>query len=251
MDIVISRILKYLNGCLDNGHKYKIGSYIVKNYPKICKYDLAELMQKGKFSKDEIIDFCRHLGYQDYESFRRRMISDDQLRLDQINARMLNMDVEPFLDAIDTSYSKEEFRQLIDTIVDLMFTKKRIVIIGSHYPCSVAVEFQTDMIVFGKEVVEYHSFDEDFMFDEDDMVVFLTATGRTMEEYVKETKDQNICVTDFVLVTQNIRYREFEKICADYVLHVLGKFDGIQFNYQVMLILDLFRIRYYQKYYAA
>ena len=251
MDIVISRILKYLNGCLDNDDKYKIGSFLVQHYPKVCKYDLAKLENEGGFTEEQILNFCSHLGYENYESFRRRMIADDQLRLDQINARMLNMDVEPFLDAIDSSYSKGEFRELIDTIVDLMFKKKRIIIIGSHYPCSVAVEFQTDMIVFGKEVIECHCFDEDFLFNEDDMVIFLTATGRTMEEYVRETRDQNICATDFVLVTQNIRYREFDKICADYVVHVLGKYDGIQFNYQVMLILDLLRIRYYQKYYDA
>ncbi|WRK55481.1 hypothetical protein SD457_12260 [Coprobacillaceae bacterium CR2/5/TPMF4] len=70
-----------------------------------------------------------------------------------------------------------------------------------------------------------------------------------MEQNVKKLKPQNICEAYLVLITQNIKYRQYENICADYAIEVLGKFDGIQFNYQIMMIFDLLRIRYYQKYY--
>ena len=49
MDIVISRILKYLNGCLDNDHMYKIGLFIVRNYVEMEDYDLQRLMKEGHF----------------------------------------------------------------------------------------------------------------------------------------------------------------------------------------------------------
>ncbi|MFR1170048.1 MAG: MurR/RpiR family transcriptional regulator, partial [Coprobacillus cateniformis] len=67
--------------------------------------------------------------------------------------------------------------------------------------------------------------------------------------YIKENKDLNICDANIVLMTQNVKYRNFENICADYVIQVPGKFDGIQFNYQIMLLFDILRIYYYQKYY--
>ena len=37
--------------------------------------------------------------------------------------------------------------------------------------------------------------------------------------------------------------------CAYDVVHVLGTFDGIEFNYQIMRLFDLIRIRYYTKYF--
>ena len=40
-----------------------------------------------------------------------------------------------------------------------------------------------------------------------------------------------------------------DSICADDVVHVLGTFDGIEFNYQIMRLFDLIRIRYYTKYF--
>ena len=36
MDIVLSRILKYLNGCLDDDHMYRIGLFIVHHYVEMC-----------------------------------------------------------------------------------------------------------------------------------------------------------------------------------------------------------------------
>ena len=70
-----------------------------------------------------------------------------------------------------------------------------------------------------------------------------------MERNVKKLKPQNICDAYLVLITQNLAYRDYENVCADYFAHVLGKFDGLQFNYQIMMIFDILRIRYYQKYY--
>ena len=50
MDIVISRILKYLNGCLDNDHMYQIGLFIVRHYVDMVVYSLDRLMNEGQFS---------------------------------------------------------------------------------------------------------------------------------------------------------------------------------------------------------
>ena len=85
---------------------------------------------------------------------------------------------------------------------------------GALYPSSIADDFQTDLITLGKEVIEYHHFDKSFQFNEDDVVLFITATGRTMEYNAKKMVKQNL-----------------------------------EFSYQTMMILDLMRIRYYEKFY--
>lgn len=249
MELMISRILKYLNGCLDDNHMYRIGSFIIKHYLEIENYSVERFIEEANCSQGELEDFCRHFGIHSYDEFKQRLLEDHQGRLEQIHARMLNIDINDFLDHLETSYTKEELSKLIDELCDLIFEKKRIVIIGALYPSSVAVDFQTDLISLGKEVVEYHHFDKNFEFSDDDIVLFITATGRMMERNVKKLKPQHICEAYLVLVTQNIAYRDYENVCADYVAHVLGKFDGIQFNYQIMMIYDLLRIRYYQKYY--
>ena len=249
MDIVISRILKYLNGCLDNDHMYQIGLFIVRHYVDMEDYSLERLMKEGQFSEAEVLDFCVHLGFHTYEDFQEQLLADYMLRISQIRARMLGTSAEQMLEQLDISYSRDELVQTLETICEYIFKHRRVIIIGALYPMSIAVDFQTDFITFGKEVIEFHHFDKDFRFQEEDLVMFISATGRTLDDYIKENKDLNICDANIVLMTQNVKYRNFENICADYVIQVPGKFDGIQFNYQIMLLFDILRIYYYQKYY--
>ena len=249
MDIVISRILKYLNGCLDNDHMYQIGLFIVRHYVDMEDYSLERLMKEGQFSEAEVLDFCVHLGFHTYEDFQEQLLADYMLRISQIRARMLGTSAEQMLEQLDISYSRDELVQTLETICEYIFKHRRVIIIGALYPMSIAVDFQTDFITFGKEVIEFHHFDKDFRFQEEDLVMFISATGRTLDAYIKENKDLNICDANIVLMTQNVKYRNFENICADYVIQVPGKFDGIQFNYQIMLLFDILRICYYQKYY--
>lgn len=249
MDIVISRMLKYLNGCLDNDHMYQIGLFIVRHYVDMEDYSLERLMKEGQFSEAEVLDFCVHLGFHTYEDFQEQLLADYMLRISQIRARMLGTSAEQMLEQLDISYSRDELVQTLETICEYIFKHRRVIIIGALYPMSIAVDFQTDFITFGKEVIEFHHFDKDFRFQEEDLVMFISATGRTLDAYIKENKDLNICDANIVLMTQNVKYRNFENICADYVIQVPGKFDGIQFNYQIMLLFDILRIYYYQKYY--
>ena len=77
---------------------------------------------------------------------------------------------------------------------------------------SIAVEFQTDLISFGKTVLQYHTYDKDMIFNENDYVIFTSSSGRSLEGFM------------------------------------YTRFDGINFNYQIMTIFDLIRVMYYQKY---
>jgi len=249
MDIVLSRILMYLNGCLDDDHMYRIGNFIIKNYRHMPEYTM-EAMEKEGFTQGEILDFCRHLGFDTYEDFLQKMEFDQGTRLDQITLRMINSDVSLCLSKLDISSTPEEFCALIDRVAELIFENNRVVIVGDLYPSSIAVELQTDLISLGKEVVCYHHFDKNFRFHEDDVVIFMTATGRTMRSNAKKMKAQDLCDAWVVLITQNARYRSYDGVKSDYTIHVKGRYDGIEFNHQLMLIFDMIRIRYYQKYFV-
>lgn len=249
MEIIISRILKYLNGCLHDDHMYRIGNFVVKHYTHICQYPLSRFLSEGHFTEEEVTDFFHHLGFHSFDEFKQKLLIDHQLRMEQIHSRMIGTNVNQFLDHLNVQSTKEEFLKLIDNLCELIFNEGRIVIVGALFPSSIAVDFQTDMITLGKEVVEYHHFDKEFQFREDDIVIFMTSTGRTMEHNAKKMVTQNLCQAYIVLMTQNIKYIHFENVCADYVVHVLGKFNGIEFAYQVLMVLDMIRVRYYQKYY--
>lgn len=163
--------------------------------------------------------------------------------------RLLHTDIDGMISSLHISGSKEDFLNLVDHLAEIIYENGRIILAGGYSPLSVTVDFQTDMISMGKQAVEYHQFDKNFKFKDTDVVFFLTATGRALSHASKSLKEKGLCESHIVLMTQNIKYKNYDSICADDVVHVLGTFDGIEFNYQIMRLFDLIRIRYYTKYF--
>lgn len=247
MEIVLSRLLKYMNGCLCIDSLYKISLFIVQHYQDMEYYDLKKIEKEGHFTKEEILDFCFKLGFKDYEDFHSTLLSDYELRNNQIRERMFGIKTEHFINKLDKGYNKEELEESLKTISHILFKKKRIILIGALYPMSISVELQTDFIMFGKEVIQYHHFMDDIELSENDVVIFMSATGRTLKQFMNNNtiKKNN---GKIILITQNKQFIH-HPINADYVICVPGKFDGIEFNYQMMVIFDLLRIYYFKQYY--
>ena len=91
----------------------------------------------------------------------------------------------------------------LDHICHDISTSKRVVIIGALYPISIAVEFQTDLITFGKPVFQYHSFDNQLILNKDDYVIFVSATGRAYDAFMEQHQGFDINRSQFLLITQN------------------------------------------------
>ena len=56
---------------------------------------------------------------------------------------------------------------------------------GALYPLSITVELQTDLISFGKPVIQYHSYDP-IKLDRDDVAIVISATGRAINDFIKK-----------------------------------------------------------------
>lgn len=246
MNILLSRILKYLNGTLFLDDYYRFCVFFIVNYKDYGNMTLEEVSEKSGIAVNSILSFLRYLGFHDYESFLERYKNHKRVRLEQIEERMLNLKIETFVERIKVSSDNKEFLQKIDHVCQKIHDSKRVILVGALYPMSIAVELQTDLITFDKPVLQFHSYDRDMIFGEDDYVIFISATGRAMESFMYQKKRLSLDNTTSLLITQNPTYQR--KNITNGTIRVPGRFDGIIFNYQIMTIFDLIRIMYYQKY---
>ena len=99
------------------------------------------------------------LGFNDYESFKAKLVRDHMIRLDQIRARMLGVSSEKLINEMEKSCTNETMKEYISIICEAIFKAKRVILVGALFPMSIAVEFQTDLVTFGKPVIQYHNFD--------------------------------------------------------------------------------------------
>lgn len=72
-----------------------------------------------------------------------------------------------------------------------------------------------------------------------------------MKGFLSSRSDLRPETADSLLITQNPAYATEEHKISDFVLKLPGKYDGLNFNYQLMQVFDLLRIQYYQQYYLG
>ncbi len=248
MNILLSRILTYLNGTLFHDYYYKICTFIVFHYLEMEDMSEEMFLQKGCFKKEELYSFIALLGFNQYEEFRQTLVNHHQTRLNQIRVRMLGVNSRDLIEKMEKNCSNEEMEETISDICHKLYKAKRIVIFGALYPISIAIELQTDMITFGKPFIQYHNYDP-IVLDENDVAIVISATGRYLEEFKMTKEDVHIENAQQILITQNKKYLRTESNDNCHVIYVPGKFDSINFNYQIMTICDLIRIHYFQQYY--
>lgn len=248
MNILLSRILTYLNGTLFHDHHYKICTFIIFHYLEMEDMSEEEFLKRGCFKKEELYSFISLLGFNDYDVFRETLYNHYQTRLNQIRVRMVGVDSRELIEKMDKDCSDDEMEKIISEICQKLYQAKRIVIFGALYPISIAIELQTDMITFGKPFIQYHTYDP-IVLNERDVAIVISATGRYLESFKKSRENVHIERAQQILITQNKKYKRTETTDNCKVIYVPGKFDSINFNYQIMTICDLIRLHYFQQYY--
>jgi DNA-binding MurR/RpiR family transcriptional regulator len=252
MDVLLARILKYLNGALVYDDAYKFCTYIVDHYLEMESMTKERILAETGIDENNMDNFIGRLGCDfDWQTFHRIFVQHHLTRLDQIRGRMVGLRAADLVKNMKKDMSDQEMLDYVSVICEQIDSHKRIFIIGALYPMSIAVEFQTDLITFGKNVVQYHNYDPTITFTGDDMLVFISATGRAMNGFLQAKGSLNPEAATSLLITQNPVYTRQEHKISNYVLRLPGRYDGLDFNYQLMQIFDLLRIQYYQKYYLG
>lgn len=113
---------------------------------------------------------------------------------------------------------------------------------------SIAVELQTDLIMFGKNVVPYHAYDPNHGASEGDYFIYVSGSGRSVASFVGDKNNPDLSMSNGIVITQN-------KIVVDRYniglesMKISHKLDEFAFNYQLLAFFDLIRVAYYQNYY--
>ena len=252
MDVLLARILKYLNGALFYDDYYKLCTYLVNHYLEMETMTKDRILLETGIREENMDDFISRLGLSfKWEDFHKTFMEHHYTRLDQIRGRMLGLKASDMVKNMEKDVSDEEMLASLSALCGQIERHERIVLIGALYPMSIAVEFQTDLITFGKNVVQFHNYDPDMKFTDGDMLIFISATGRAMKGFLNFRGDLNPQNATSLLITQNPVYIRPEHKISDYVLRLPGRYDGVNFNYQLMQVFDLLRIQYYQQYYLG
>ena len=72
-NVLLARILEYLNGTLFLNDYYRFCVFFIENYFEFYKFSLDEVSQQSHIMKESILSFLKYLGFDNYEEFQRKI----------------------------------------------------------------------------------------------------------------------------------------------------------------------------------
>ena len=163
-NVLLARILEYFNGTLFLDDNYRFCVFFILHYQDFDSYTIEDIAGELQTTPESILNFLKYLGFDNYLSFIEIYQRHKQVRFEQIQERMKNIHVSSYVERIKVSNDNEAFLKKIEEVCTKIHDSKRVILVGALYPMSIAVEFQTDMISFGKTVLQYHTYDKDMIF---------------------------------------------------------------------------------------
>ena len=99
-NVLLARILEYLNGTLFLNDYYRFCVFFIENYFEFYKMSLEEVSEKSHILKESILSFLKYLGFAHYEEFQTKLFQDVILRSDQIRSRMLGLKIDDLFNQV-------------------------------------------------------------------------------------------------------------------------------------------------------
>lgn len=116
MNILLSRILKYLNGTLFLDDAYRFCVFFILHYQNFGDYSLEEVANELKTTPESILNFLKYLGFYDYQTFVETYYKHKRIRLEQIEERMENLNICTYVERIKVSNDNKEFLKKIEEV---------------------------------------------------------------------------------------------------------------------------------------
>lgn len=251
MNTIISMLLLFTYNSLHQDIYYYLAKYILDHLGEIENISIGKLASDCGTSIATIKKFCHLFGVENYKEFKTLLIGTKSGRLNQIKSRYKyfhEKDIYSQIKYLSKSDSlDDEMEHHLDEIVDLIHHSKRIYLVGAVYPLAIGLNFAEDMLIFHKPVyfehIGYNS--EMHQFQEDDLIIFITITGRMLSHNRQVFLDIYNTPANKVVISQNSIFERFSQFHN--FIRLEGNNDENE-NLIIIEILNLIKYKYYKKY---
>lgn len=116
-----------------NNLEMMVYNFVIKNRDAVMYMTIRELAEAAGVSTTTVLRFCRKLGCDGYSEFRIRF----KLYLSQEEPQQANFGASEII-SFFKSVNNQEFDQLLDHAVDIIFNSERVIFVGASTSGSLA-----------------------------------------------------------------------------------------------------------------
>ncbi|WP_282195285.1 MurR/RpiR family transcriptional regulator [Thomasclavelia cocleata] len=257
------RLITFLDTANDADTNYNIAWYMAHNFSKIAKMGISQLAKECYVSTATISRFCRTLGYENYAHLKQACSSftlDSRKFNNLINIPLNMMRNKPkectkyYSNQVCKAISKLPNQldwNVIDKVLQAIHDSDSVVFFGVQFSHSVALNFQTDLLMLEKFTMAYMETERQIdcakSLDQNSVAIIVTVNGYFVHsnpkilQYLKKSRCKVVLMTSNPEIDIGIN--------IDYMI-VLG--DGEQpktGKHTLLTMIELISLRYYSLYY--
>lgn len=239
MNTLIGKLILFINTTIKHDLNYIIALFIIEHYSKIEHLSIKSLIDECFVSRTSILRFCELFGFHCWQDFYNELMKSRNIKRNQLESHY-NLEFQSnYYNQFIQIYHDSSIRHTIEKISQIVKESHRIYLFGAIYPLSLSFEFQTNMISIGKKVyVDYRSLDDiKYDFNENDLAIIMSASGRYMRECTKKFHQIYFSSSKKVLITFLEPLETLDKI--DYYIQLPSTQQIYDYNFQIMYFLEL------------
>lgn len=240
MNVVIGRLILFVNTVIKHDVNYNIAMFIIQRYPNIDDLSVKMITDECFVSRASIHRFCDLFGFHSWLDFQNELIKSKNVKMNQLKSNYTLTYQQNYYQRINEIYHDDHhIKNMIQDLSQKIKESQRIFLFGAIYPLSLCVEFQTNMISIGKKVyVDYNSLENiPYDFNENDITIILSASGRYIRECSKKFHQIYFSPSSKVLLTLTDQFETLDKI--DYYIQFPRTPQIYDYNFLVMYFLEL------------
>lgn len=211
MNTVLSLIIMMSQNTLKTDINYTIATYILNHICEMEFKSIKHLSEECYTSTTSINRFCQALGFEGYSDFKGQLISNFKTRKIQLDDKQKRINQYELFEKMqllsEEKMDYDSYIKYIDSIVEMIKEKKKIVFYGAVFPLALTQSFIEDMAVMGVIVVNKQISRGLNTFEKQDGVhIILTFSGRYLETKKNEYKE--LCHMNYptVLISKEKEY---------------------------------------------
>lgn len=143
-----------INNAFVKDTSYEIALELLRSRHKLAQVSASTLAKTCQTSVASVNKFCTMLGVQSFAELKLLMSNSFDVREEQMSFRLAKMNEEDILSSIqyhaNSEFNLETFKQSVYHLVEIMSESSEIALVGAHFPTSLAINCQEDMIIMDK-----------------------------------------------------------------------------------------------------
>lgn len=260
------RLIVYIDTADENDLYYQVALYMAVNFYRIADMRISEMAKACYVSAATISRFCRELGYENFAHLKQ-----ESTGLQSHASKFNNLiDVDPNKMSKQPSMATAQYVEqvtaslkqlpatldwyIIDQVLHLIHETENVVLFGTQFSNSAAVNFQTDLLMLEKFTVAYMDSERQkdcaMKMGKDDLAVVISLNGNYLQgigqkiiKYLKRSRCRMVLITslDEAMIDD----------CFSYTIHLGTPTNGKAAKHALLMAMELMSLRYYCLYYPS